>query len=74
MTSQEWHQAEDLFHRALQLDPGERGALLDGCPDWRIRQEVQSLLENAADDDQPINTAVAALAKEFVREGGPTNG
>jgi serine/threonine protein kinase/predicted Zn-dependent protease len=42
-----WRRAEELFHRALALEPGERGAFLDAqCSgDESLRREVESLLE-----------------------------
>ena len=47
MPSQHWRRAEELFHRALALEPGERRAFLDAqCSgDDKLRREVESLLE-----------------------------
>jgi len=47
MPSQHWRRAEELFHRALALEPGERRAFLDAqCSgDEKLRREIDSLLE-----------------------------
>jgi serine/threonine protein kinase/Flp pilus assembly protein TadD len=47
MPSQHWRRAEELFHRALALEPGERRAFLDTqcCGDEKLRREIDSLLE-----------------------------
>jgi serine/threonine protein kinase/dipeptidyl aminopeptidase/acylaminoacyl peptidase len=67
MTPERWEQIKELLHRAIQVSPEQRSALLDSaCPDASVRHEVESLL--AADDQvrsgflQPLvrwsNTAV----------------
>ena len=49
MTRERWEQIKSLLHRAMQIAPEQRSALLDAaCPDASLRSEVESLL--AADD------------------------
>ncbi|HXY10681.1 MAG TPA: hypothetical protein VEI52_22800, partial [Terriglobales bacterium] len=49
MTPERWEQIKELLHRAMQVSPEQRSALLDSaCPDASLRQEVESLLD--ADD------------------------
>lgn len=47
MPSEQWRRAEELFHQALALEPGQRRAFLDEqCPKQdELRREVESLLE-----------------------------
>ena len=49
MTDERWKQVETLFRRALEREPHERGAYLDGvcARDEGLRREVESLLEHA---------------------------
>ena len=46
MSSERWHQIEDLYHAALERDPGRRaGFLAEACrDDEELRREVESLL------------------------------
>jgi tetratricopeptide (TPR) repeat protein len=71
MTSEQWSKAEELFHRAVEVPPSERAALLDSCGDPNLRREVESLLANAGDGDAPTLTAVAGLAAEFAEDSDP---
>jgi len=49
MTPERWQQIKELLHRAMQVSPEQRPALLDSaCPDASLRHEVESLLD--ADD------------------------
>ncbi|HXY10669.1 MAG TPA: hypothetical protein VEI52_22735, partial [Terriglobales bacterium] len=49
MTPERWEQIKELWHRAMQVSPEQRSALLDSaCPDASLRHEVESLLD--ADD------------------------
>src|SRR5271157_5081557 len=47
MPSEQWRRAEELFHQALALKPGQRRAFLDEqCSGQdELRREVESLLE-----------------------------
>ncbi len=48
MTSPDSNQIEQLFHRALEIDPGDRAQFLDDqCPSSKIRAEVEKLLAYA---------------------------
>ena len=46
MNPERWRQVEQLYNRALEREPGERGAFLaEACgSDEDLRSEVQSLL------------------------------
>ena len=46
MSSERWRQIEDLYHAALERDPGRRaGFLAEACrDDEELRREVESLL------------------------------
>ena len=43
MTPSRWQQIEELYHAALDCEPGERAALLAQA-DPELRREVESLL------------------------------
>lgn len=43
MSPQRWREIEDLFHAALEREPGARAALLEEA-DPELRSEVESLL------------------------------
>jgi WD40 repeat protein/serine/threonine protein kinase len=47
MTPEHWHQVEEVFHHALELDSGQRVAFLDRYHghDGLLRQQVLSLLQ-----------------------------
>ena len=47
MSYDQWRRAEEIFHRALELEPGQRRAFLDEqCSgDDKLRREVESLIE-----------------------------
>jgi eukaryotic-like serine/threonine-protein kinase len=47
MTAEEWKQAKELFEAALAREPAARPAfLLERCPDFALRREVEKLLRN----------------------------
>src|SRR5262245_24543960 len=48
MTNERWQRVENLFHTALERQPGEREAFLDkACADDRsLRKDVENLLES----------------------------
>lgn len=66
MTAQRWVQIEDLFHRVMESDPNERGALLEaaGSTDPELRREVEVLLSSARSAGDHLRAAV--------RDGGET--
>ncbi len=48
MTPESWRKIDELYHAALEREPGERGAFLDAaCSDVEVRREVESLLEQS---------------------------
>jgi eukaryotic-like serine/threonine-protein kinase len=51
MSSARWKQVEEIFHAALERDPGARNAFLNqACAnDPELRREVQSLLQSAGE-------------------------
>ena len=65
-----WKRLEDLFYRALEVDPGKRAPFLDeACgDDLDLRREVQSLLDavpGSADFlSQPVENAARDLYKQ----------
>src|SRR5262245_48271845 len=48
MTDERWRRVENLFHTALEREPGERGAFLDkACAgDRSLREDVENLIES----------------------------
>src|SRR5215472_9021149 len=61
MTPERWQQIKELLHRAMQVSPEQRPALLDSaCADASLRDEVESLL-NA--DDQARSSFLQSLPR-----------
>jgi len=61
-----WTKVEDLFHAALDQPPDQRIEFLrQSCPDDRVRDEVQALLDNVKSDGfmegSPLSRAQSAL-------------
>ena len=60
MDADTWRQIEELYHAALEKEPGERGSFLDercaGRPE--LRREVESLLAVTDDADGYLKAAV----------------
>jgi len=48
MESERWRQIEDLFHTALDCEPGRRAVFLDSAcaGDASLRKEIESLLSS----------------------------
>ncbi|HLG14769.1 MAG TPA: serine/threonine-protein kinase [Blastocatellia bacterium] len=77
--AEHWKQIEELFHRALQLEPGERQVFLDeACgADRKLRAEVESLLVSdgqAEQEEKEVQRAIHRVAEEFVEEGSLSEG
>jgi serine/threonine protein kinase len=60
LTPERWAQIEELFHRAADCPPGQRGALLnDACGgDPDLRREVEALLAFDANTGESVREAV----------------
>jgi len=60
LDSQRWAQVEDLFHRVVECDSGQRAALLDQvCEgDAELRREVEALLSYEASAHDHVQAAV----------------
>jgi serine/threonine protein kinase/predicted negative regulator of RcsB-dependent stress response len=70
MTPERWRQIEEIFQTIIERPPDERKSLLtqycDG--DAELRHEVESLLDNGADDafiQGPVKGAAQSLSDEF---------
>jgi serine/threonine protein kinase len=70
MTPERWRQIEEIFQTLIERPPDERKSLLtqycDG--DAELRHEVESLLDNGADDafiQGPVKGAAQSLSDEF---------
>jgi len=66
MESGRWRQIEQLYHAALEREPGERASFLEqSCAgDPSLRQEVESLLAVADDSDGYLKAAVRAATPQ----------
>ena len=64
MTPERWRQIEELFHRALECEPGERDHLLEsaGSTDPDLRREVESLLSCEDGAGEHLRAAVGRAA------------
>lgn len=69
MNSDRWNRIEDLYTAALQLDAGDREALLEQqCPDDEgLKREVLSLLASADRQDSFMEEPDVTLALEILR-------
>src|SRR5262245_5781035 len=71
MNSEYWRRVEDLYHRALEVDPSARAEFLQGAcaEDAALRREIESLLacENEAQtflEDQKLDSSAGKDAGE----------
>jgi serine/threonine protein kinase/Tol biopolymer transport system component len=71
MKADEWQQMNDLFHAALEREPGERAAFLaQACAgDEGLRLEVESLLASHDPSDNFIESLAPDLAAGLLAEG-----
>jgi non-specific serine/threonine protein kinase/serine/threonine-protein kinase len=66
MSLERWERVRELFHRAVDLPPGERTAFLNvECPDGDIRAEVETLLGD--DRSGPLDSPVVEGRREAIR-------
>jgi eukaryotic-like serine/threonine-protein kinase len=70
MQSKYWPRAEELFHRALELEPGQRRSFLDEqCRgDEELRREVESLLEFDGKAEDFIESPAIKVADQLLAE------
>jgi len=64
MSENRWQRIEDLFHRAADLEPADRGSLLESAcaGDPGLRAEVEALLAADAEPGGGLEQAVAEAA------------
>ncbi|HET8676999.1 MAG TPA: protein kinase, partial [Blastocatellia bacterium] len=70
MKAEEWQQVNELFHAALEREPGERAAfLVHACAgDEDLRREVESLLASHDPSDNFIESLAPDLAAGLLAE------
>src|SRR6266568_3916440 len=68
-----WHQAEDLYHAALERPANQRAAFLLEATggDDALRQEVESLLSRQSEAESFIGSPASEISN---REPGPERG
>lgn len=68
MTPERWKQIETIFTSAVELEGDDRISYLDeACgDDMNLRQEVESLLNDAGDDEAAFSTIVMDAAEALV--------
>lgn len=71
MTTKQWEQIKQVFHAALEHEPGHRSAFLarECADDDSLRREVQSLLESHELADDFIETPASDVAAALLAEG-----
>lgn len=71
MTPERWQQIDKLFERAVEQEPGQRAAFLDGvcAGDEELRREVESLLAYHNNTDQRLDhPALELTARKLAAE------
>ena len=68
MTSERWQQIDELFHAALELEPGERAAFLtQACNgDESLRREVESLIGSHEQPESFFEAPAGDIAAELL--------
>jgi len=70
MTTERWRQIEQLYHEALEREPGERNSFLQkACADETVRTEVESLLGCEAKAEDYLETPALEVTAEALAEG-----
>lgn len=74
MTPDRWQQIQDVFYTALERDPSQRAAYLDGvcAEDLDLRAEVESLLESVERAESLINAAIEDILMLATQEQAPS--
>src|SRR5436190_11563561 len=70
MNPESWQRVDELFHAALDRDPGKRAAFLSqACAgDDFLLQEVQSLIRSHEKSDGFIETPAADIAADLLSD------
>ncbi|MDT5123658.1 MAG: eukaryotic-like serine/threonine-protein kinase [Acidobacteriota bacterium] len=70
MTAQHWQQIKELFHSAIELEPGARAAFLDAAcaQDDSLRREVESLIAAHEKDGSFIDAPAYEVAAELLAD------
>jgi serine/threonine protein kinase len=73
MSSERWHQIEELYHAALKLDANQRTAFLESAcnGDADLRREVESLLASDQQAETFLESPVLEVAAEAMAAQGP---
>src|SRR5262245_36216677 len=76
MTPKQWQTVEDLFHRAVEQEPGSRSSFLqEACGgDESLRKEVESLLANDQEAENLVESPASKLAGRMLEEYPPQSG
>jgi eukaryotic-like serine/threonine-protein kinase len=77
MSSDRWHQIEELYHAALRLDANQRAAFLESACNGEadLRREVESLLASDQQAESFLESPVLEVAaKAMAAEGPPSLG
>src|SRR5437016_300884 len=71
MTPERWKQIDQLFHAALQREPGQRSAFIaESCAgDETLQKEIEDLLASHEESDSFIETPASDVAAELLAEG-----
>jgi serine/threonine protein kinase/tetratricopeptide (TPR) repeat protein len=72
MSDLRWRRLEEIFHRALEVPPEERRALLDAAcaGDDALRREVEALLRNSDPAAERVGRVVADAAAGLAASAG----
>ncbi|HYJ47231.1 MAG TPA: hypothetical protein VEV81_11520, partial [Pyrinomonadaceae bacterium] len=70
MTAQHWQQIKEIFHSAVELEPGERSAFLDAAcaDDNSLRREVETLIAAHEKTGSFIDSPAYEVAAELVAD------
>ena len=71
MTAEHWQQVQELFHAALEREPGDRSNFLVGACSGNesLRQEVESLIQSHEETGQFIDSPAFAAGAEMLADG-----
>ncbi len=74
MNPERWRRIEQIYNRALELEPGRRAAFLEGAcaEDESLRREVERLLARQSQAEDFIEVpAIEVAAKALAAEEDP---